>query len=62
MHDIYTYARLNDLGLGARSHGSAEKKNHISIVSTTKQAIRIKLAATVGHDHFYSSTSVRNLQ
>ena len=35
--------------------GSAEEQIQLCMISTTKQAIQIKLAATVGHDKFYMS-------
>ena len=35
--------------------GSAEEKIQLWIISTTKQAIKVKLAATIGHNKFYFS-------
>ena len=35
--------------------GSAKENIQLWIISTTKQAIKIKLAAKVGHDKFYFS-------
>ena len=49
MHVIYAGIRVDDLDLDARSHWVDKGKNQRWIISTTKQAISIKLATTVGH-------------
>ena len=50
MHVIYVHARFDDLDLDARSQwvGKGEQIQR-RIISTTKEAIRIKLVTTVGH-------------
>ena len=46
-----SHAHADDLFLDARSQwlSSPEEKNQRGIILTTKQAMNIKLAATVGH-------------
>ena len=47
---IYADARLDDLDIDARSQWVGKgKKSAFGVISTTKQTISIKLAATVGH-------------
>ena len=41
--------------------GSAGKKNQFWIISTTKQAVHIKLAATVGHDNLWEVLAFEQL-
>ena len=53
MHGIYTPCCLMTLTLMQGHSGSAEENNQLWIISKTKQAIKIKLAATVGHNKFH---------
>ena len=49
MHGIYAHARAHDLDLDARSQWVDNAQKQRSIISTTEQAISVKLATTVGH-------------
>ena len=58
MHGIYIYyiffhGHFYDLDLGAWSQWLGRGKKLSFGLSTTKQAIKIKLAIMVGHDKFY---------
>ena len=44
---------LMTLTLTQGHSGSAEETVELGTISTSKQAMRIQLAATVGHDKFY---------
>ena len=56
MHSIYIFMVVSITLILMQGHsGSAEEKIQLCIISTTKQAIEIKLAATEGHNKFYFS-------
>ena len=52
MHGIHAHARVHDLDFDKRSH-LLSRWNKITLNDLDKQALSIKLAATVGHENVY---------